>query len=98
MEDQNELLKIVSCILKIVDRREIVPLEACFEHTEYKLMKQCCEWQPHHRPKLSEVRMKLTQIIQHTGTFFFRPLASVGPFSLRSYPLNRYLLDFRILP
>lgn len=60
---------IFSCFsYKVVEFKEIVQREDCFQDKEFELIKQCCKWQMTNRLKLSQVRERLEEMIHLTGT------------------------------
>lgn len=61
---------IFSCFsYKVVEFKEIVQKEDCFQDKEFELIKQCCEWQMMRRLNLSEVRERLEKMNHlYTGT------------------------------
>ena len=57
------------CSYKVVEFKEIVQKEDCFQDKEFELIKQCCEWQMMRRLNLSEVRERLEEMNHlYTGT------------------------------
>ena len=58
----------VSFVLKVTNIKENLPFESCFKDMEYKLMRQCCEFQRVQRPKLSQVKAKLQEMHENAGT------------------------------
>ena len=61
---------IFSCFsYKVVEFKEIVQKEDCFQDKEFELIKQCCEWQMIRRLNLSQVRERLEEMnLLYTGT------------------------------
>lgn len=61
---------IFSCFsYKVVEFKEIVQKEDCFQDKEFELIKQCCEWQMIRRLNLSQVRERLEEMNHlYTGT------------------------------
>ena len=57
--------------LKVLNRKETVPREPCFEDEEYELIKQSCEWQILKRISLSELKNRLKELIENSGILFF---------------------------
>lgn len=47
---------------KVVQFKEIVQKEDCFQDKEFELISQCCEWQMIKRLNLSEVRERLEEM------------------------------------
>ncbi|XP_074612250.1 uncharacterized protein LOC141866614 isoform X4 [Acropora palmata] len=47
----------------VIERREIVQKEDCFEDCEYMLIEQCCQWQHNNRPSFHDIRDQLGDII-----------------------------------
>lgn len=48
---------------RVIERREIVQKEDCFEDFEYLLIKQCCKWQHNQRLNFHDIRDQLGDII-----------------------------------
>ena len=61
---------IFSCFsYKVVEFKEIVQKEDCFQDKEFELIKQCCKWQMIRRLNLSQVRERLEEMNHlYTGT------------------------------
>ena len=55
---------VISCCFsyKVVQFKEIVQKEDCFQDKEFELISQCCEWQMIKRLNLSEVRERLEEM------------------------------------
>ena len=49
-------------ILQVLNRKEIVPIESCFETEEYELIKQSCAWEINKRLKISQVSERLKEM------------------------------------
>ena len=55
----------------MLDLKEVVPKELCFESREYELIMQCCEWRSSRRLRLNEVNNTLQDILRLAGNCDF---------------------------
>ena len=51
--------------LKIVEGKEVIPQESCISEVEYELMIQCCARELSSRPKVTDIRQRLTKLLKN---------------------------------
>ena len=56
--------------LKIVDGSEVIPKESCISEEEYELMFQCCERELSSRPKVTDIKRRLTKLLKEAEGIF----------------------------
>ncbi len=66
-------------MFKVMEGKETLPFELCFDDKEHKLMMQCCKFQQNRRPKLSHVKTKLQEMQENAGTcaYYFYKINAV---------------------
>ena len=53
-------------LFKVVEGKEVIPKESCISEEEYELMIQCCARELSSRPKVIDIRQRLTKLREIT--------------------------------
>ena len=53
-------------LFKVVECKEVIPKESCISEEEYELMIQCCTRELSSRPKVIDIRQRLTKLREIT--------------------------------
>lgn len=53
-------------LFKVVEGKEVIPKESCVSKEEHELMIQCCARELSSRPKVNDIRQRLTKLLENT--------------------------------